>query len=174
MDKRTTFYLGDGKIRNIASGSTRFLGQTLCHTPLSTAQEAGKRLSSEFSRQLNNLDQSPIRGEFKLWIYRRFMVSCFHYHLAVDTIPTSTLKKMQANAVRKIKKWLGLTRGATTAIIHHPDVIDIPAISELHTKAKLTFLSAISVSQDPMITELEALLSDDSYLRSQELCVLSW
>ena len=162
VDKRTTFYLGDGKTRNIASGPTRFLGQTLCHTPLSTAQEAGKRLSSEFSRQLNNLDQSPIRGEFKLWIYRRFMVSCFHYHLAVDTIPTSTLKKMQANAVRKIKKWLGLTRGATTAIIHHPDVIDIPAISELHTKAKLTFLSAISVSQDPMITELEALLSDDS------------
>ena len=167
VDKKTTFYLEDRKTRNIVSGPTRFLGQTLCRMPLSTVPKAIKRLSSEYSRQLNNLDQSPIRGEFKLWIYRRFMVSCFHYHLAVDTIPTSTLKKMQANAMRKIKKWLGLTRSTTTAIIHHLDVIDIPSISELHTKAKLTFLSAISVSQDPMITELETLLSDDSYLRSQ-------
>ena len=166
VDKKTTFCLGDGKTRNIATGPTRFLGQTLCHTPLSTVQETGKHLSSEFSRQLNNVDQSPIRGEFKLWIYRRFLVPCFHYHLAVDTISTSTFKKMQANAMRKIKKWLDLTRSATTAIVHHPDVIDIPSISELHTKAKLTFLSAISVSQDPMITELESLLSDDSYLRS--------
>lgn len=69
--------------------------------------------------------------------------------------------------MKKIKKWLGLTRSATAAIILHPDVIDIPSISELHTKAKLTFLSVISVSQDPMITELGSLLSDDSYHRSQ-------
>ena len=62
---------------------------------------------------------------------------------------------------------MGLTRSATAAIILHPDVIDIPSISELHTKAKLTFLSVILVSQDPMITELGSLLSDDSYLRSQ-------
>ena len=57
----------------------------------------------------------------------------------------------------KSRKWLGLTRSATTAIVHHPNVIDIPSISELHTKAKLTFLSAISVSQDPKITELGSL-----------------
>ena len=120
VDRKTTFYLGDGSTRNIVTGPTTFLGQTLCHAPLSTVQEAGKRLSSEFSRQLNNLDQSPIPGEFNLWIYRRFMVSCFHFHLALDTIPASTLKKMQPN-----KKWLGLTRSATTAIVHHPD--------ELHT-----------------------------------------
>ena len=72
VDRKTTFYLGDGKTRNIATGPTRFLGQTLYHAPLSTAQEAGKRLPSEFSRQLNNLNQSTIRGEVKLWIYRRW------------------------------------------------------------------------------------------------------
>ena len=167
VDKKTTFDLGGGKTRNIATGPTRFLGQTLGHTPLHTAQAAEKHLTSEFNGQLENLDQSPIRGEFKLWIYKRFMVPSFHFHLAVDTIRASTIKKMQANAMRKIKKWLGLTRSTTTAIIHHPDVIDIPSISELQTKAKLTFLSAISVSQDPMINELETLLSDDSFLRSQ-------
>ena len=151
----------------IATGSTRFLGQTLGHSPLTTGQEAGKHLFSEFSRQLNNLDKSPIHGEFKLWIYKRFVVPSFHFHLAVDTITTSTIKKMQTNAMRKIKKWLGLTRSTSTAIVQHPDVIDIPSISELHTKAKLTFLSAIAVSQDPLITELGTLLSDESFLKSQ-------
>ena len=153
--------------RNIATGSTRFLGQTLGHSPLTTAQEARKHLFSEFSRQLNNLDKSPICGEFKLWIYKRFVVPSFHFHLAVNTITTSTIKKMQTNAMRKIKKWLGLTRSTSTAIVHHPDVIDIQSISELHTKAKHSFLSAISVSQDPLITELGTLLSDESFLKSQ-------
>ena len=50
VDKKTTFCLGDGKTRNITTGPTRFLGQTLCHTSLSTVPEAGKRLSSEFGR----------------------------------------------------------------------------------------------------------------------------
>ena len=90
------------------------------------------------------------------------MLSCFHFHLAVDAISTSTLTKMQANAMRKIKKQLGLSRSATT-----PSSITLMS-STYHLSLNSTpELSAISVFQDPMITELGSLLSDDSYLRSQ-------
>ena len=49
----------------------------------------------EFERQIHNLDCSPIQGEYKLWIYKRFMVPAFHFSLAVDAIPNSILRKMQ-------------------------------------------------------------------------------
>ena len=69
----------------------------------------------------------------------------------------------------QIKSWLGLTRGFRNAVIHHPNVIDIPAISEYHTIAKLTFLSSILTSEDPMITESSELLLDQGFTRSQRI-----
>ena len=167
VTKTTVFKVGEGTTRNIATGPTKFLGQIIGDSPSCTTKAARKHLLGEFIRQLNNLDQSPIRGEFKLWIYKRYMVPSFHFHLAVNNITESTCNKMQATAMRKIKQWLGLTRSTTTAIIHHPNVIDIPSILELRTKAKLVFLSSINTSQDPMITELGSLLADDSFLSSQ-------
>ena len=69
-DKTTTFNLGYGKTRNISSGPTRFLRQTQSYSSFTTVREAGKHFSDEFERQLNNLDSSLIRSEYKLWIYK--------------------------------------------------------------------------------------------------------
>ena len=129
--------VGSGRIRNI-SGSTKFLGQTQSHSLLSTAHEAGKKFLEEFERQIHNLDCSPIQGEYKLWIYKRLVVPAFHFSLAVDAIPNSILRKMQSNAIRRVKKWLGRTRSCTTAVLHHLHVIDILTLSEFRTKAKLS------------------------------------
>jgi len=80
--------------------------------------------------------------------------------------------KHQESAVsmhQKIKDWLGLTRGVTNAVIHHPNVIDIPTIAEYHKKAKLTCLSSILTSKDPMISEISELLLDQDFTRSQRI-----
>ena len=82
-------------------------------------------------------------------------------------IPESSIKKVQSQCTKKIKGWLGLTRGVTNAVIHHPNVIDIPTIAEYRTKAKLTFLSSILTSKDPVITEISELLLDQDFTRSQ-------
>ena len=87
----------------------------------------------------------------------------------MDVIPDSSIKKVQSHCTRKIKSWLGLTRGVTNAVIHHPNAIDIPAISEYHTKAKLTFLSSILTLEDTMITEISKLLLHQGLTRSQHI-----
>ena len=120
-----------------------------------------------FLEKLDSLDTSPIWGEYKLGILCRFLIPSFHFVLSVDVIPDSSIKKVQSQCTRKIKSWLGLTRGVTNAVIHHPNVIDIPAISKYRTKAKLTFLSSILTSEDPMITEISELLLDQGFTRSQ-------
>ena len=97
----------DGK--KVDNGKTKNISGATSHCPSSTAQEAGKRFSSEFMKQLDNLDKSHVRGEFKLWIYKRRLVPSFHTSLAVEAIPDSTLRKVQSQAIKKIKKWLGLT-----------------------------------------------------------------
>ena len=84
-------------------------------------------------------------------------------------IPDSSIKKVQSQCTRKVKSWLGLTRRITNAVTHHPNVIDIPAISEYRTKTKLTFLSSILTSEDPMITEISELLLDQGFTISQRI-----
>ena len=123
VDKKTTFEVGSGRTRNISSGPTEFLGQTQSHSLLCTAHEAGKKFLEEFERQIHNPDCSPIWGEYKLWIYKKLVVPVFHFSFAVDVIPNSILRKVQSNATRRVKKWVGLTRSCTTAVLHHPHVI---------------------------------------------------
>lgn len=89
--------------------------------------------------------------------------------MVVDPIPELALKKAQAVALRKIKKWLNLPRCFTTSALHHPNVIDIPCLSDLRSKAKLTFLSAISTSKDPFIEELQKILTNEGYCKSQQI-----
>ena len=76
-----------------------------------------------------------VRGEYKLWMYKRYLVPSLHFVLAVDCIPEAAIKKMQAAALKKIKQWLNLPRCFTTFALHHPNVIDIPLLSDLRTKA---------------------------------------
>ena len=52
------------------------------------------------------------------------------------------------------KKWLGLTPSTTVAVIHHPDVIGVPYLLQLQTKATLTFLASAVSSNDPLVQEL--------------------
>ena len=56
--------------------------------------------------------------------------------------------------MKMLKNWLGLTRSTSVAVLHHPDVIGVPHLPQLQTKAKLTFLASIDSSADPLIQEL--------------------
>ena len=76
---------------------------------------------------------------------------------------------MQGESLRKIKHWLNLPRCFTTSALHHPNITDIPALSDLHLKPKLTLISSISTSKDPFIQEIVPILTDERYCKSQKI-----
>ena len=72
-------------------------------------------------------------------------------------------------ALRKIKSWLNPPRSYKASALHHPSLIDIPALLELRTKAKLIFLASITFSQDPMIQEILTIATDHHFVHSQKI-----
>ena len=138
-----TFPLKEGSTRNISTNPTKFLGDTLCHTQPATSKESGKRFMNSFLEKLSSLDASPIRGEYKLWILCRFLIPSFHFVLSVDVILESSIKKVQSQCTRKIKDWLGLTRGVANVVIHHPNVIGHPNYCRVpyENKIDMSFLN---------------------------------
>ena len=154
VKRKTTFKLGEGLTRSVTDWSTKFLGSLFAISPQATRKEAGKVLLESFSEKLSNLDKAPIRGEYKLWIYKRYLTQSIHFFLSVNPIPSTIISKMQAMGMKKLKRWLGLARSTTIAVIHRPDVLGVPFLPQLQSKAKLTFLSSVMSSDDPMIQEI--------------------
>ena len=78
----------------------------------------------------------------------QYLVQSIDFFLSVNNIPSTTISKMQGMDM-KIRRWL--TRSTTVAVIHHPDMLGVPFLPELQTKAKLTYLSSVFPSDDPVI-----------------------
>ena len=108
---------------------------------------------SRLSQLLSAADSLSIHGEYKLWIYRNYILSLLRFHLCVDAVSHSAISKMESMAARYLKKWLQLPRSSTRVILYYPGVC-CPSISTLSREAKLNLLSCVSASLDLQLQEL--------------------
>ena len=155
--RNVTFKVGNGETQNIHHHPTMFLGATVCSNKRAVVNLASKSFSNHLSACLSQIDKAHIRGKYKVWIFKRYLVPSIHYRLAVEGIKKTEIKKLNALATRLVKRWLGLTRSTTVTVLHHPSVLDIPYLEDFSTKAKLTYLSAVTVSHDPLVEEIASL-----------------
>ena len=159
--------LSGGSTRLITGGGTMFLGKSLEVSLSATKRAASKKMCDVLSRLLSTTDLLPIRGEYKLWLYRNYIVSLLRFHLSVDSVTTGAIIKMENIATRHLKKWLNLPRSATRAVLYYPGVC-CPSISQVSKQAKLSLLSCISASSDDQVQELGLQLHlGDEYLQTQ-------
>ena len=104
--KSCSFPIGGGHSRNLAHGAARFLGHTIAHSLSVQRKLSNNKISNRFLDMLEKVNKAPLRGKYKLWIYKRFVVPSFHFLLAVDLITKSTVSKFQGCAMKCIKSWL--------------------------------------------------------------------
>ena len=105
--------LTDGWTRSISEGATKFLGATIATSRQSTASTAKKQLEEKFSLALKSIDSRPIRGEYKVWIFRNYVVPSSRLLLTVDPISDNGIRSIQSTATKFIKRWLKLPTNAT-------------------------------------------------------------
>ena len=175
MVQDATIKLSKGSTRNITSGSTKFLGHLLGES-LQVSRHAGsEKIRKKVKEALRLIEQRPVRGEYKVWIYKNYLAPSLFFLLAVDAIPESTIKSLQNSATRFIKKWLNLPRCATPAAIFHPEVLNLPFLPHLRERAKLAFVSQIEASKDPYIRQALDILNLPEYRNAQSIppCVIS-
>ena len=89
---------------------------------------------------LSTTDVLPIRGEYKLWLYRNYIISLLHFHLSIDAVTKGAVRKMENMATRYLKKWLGLPKSVTRAVLYYPGVC-CPSISQVSRQVQLSLLS---------------------------------
>ena len=160
MSTTVTIQLNKGKTSPLSAFSISFLGCTFTISPSETKSASSAKLLKRFSTCLQKIDQRPIRGEFKVWIYRFYLVQSIRFCLAVDLISATVLQKIHSLATKLLKKWLSLPRNATQAILYHPSGLNCPSIPTIKTRAKISFLASIITSPDHLLHELQFLIND--------------
>ena len=145
--------LSKGSTRPITEGQTKYLGKLFDVSLSATKKAASKRLINRLTDLLTATNSLPIRGEYKLWIYRKYIISLLRFHLCVDAVSNGSISKSESIATRFLKKWLNLPRSATRVILYYPDVC-CPSISHVSREAKLSLLACVSSSSDLRLQEL--------------------
>ena len=135
-----------GSTRNVASGSTKFLGHLLGKSLQASRQAASERIRKRVWDALKLVDQRPVRDKYKVWIYKNYLAPSLFFLLAIDAIPESVTKSLQSSATRFNKKCLNLRTCATPTAVFHPEVLNLPFLPHLREKAKLAFVSQIEAS----------------------------
>jgi len=166
--------LSGGTTKLITEGGTKFLGK-LIDVSLSATKSLANKMSSFLSGLLTATDSLPIRGEYKLWIYRNYIISLLRFHLCVDAITNHAINQLESMVTRYLKRWLQLPRNATRVILYYPGVC-CPSVSQVCREAKLSLLSCVCASSDPRLQELGLHLhfgNDLLQFQSQDYSILS-
>lgn len=90
-------------------------------------------IHSKFESSVVNIDQSPVRNEFKLAIYSRYCLPSMRFCLTVHELTKTNLSLLDRKCDQFIKKWLGVPKyGANIALVHMKNGLDIPQVSDIY------------------------------------------
>ena len=78
----------DGETRSIVEKDTKCLGASVASSRQKTSSIAKRRLKESITKALKSIDSRLIRGEYKVWIYRNYVVPSSRFLLAVCYVLT--------------------------------------------------------------------------------------
>ena len=131
--KVVPFFIGDFQIPSIRDEEQKFLGKLLFFS--GKAEETFSHIKDIFVEAMDNIENAMIRDEYKLWIYKEYLLPSKRFLLTVHTLTKTHLQALDTLTDKHIKKWSGLPRSATNALIHMKEGMDVKSISELYMEA---------------------------------------
>ena len=146
------FHIGDTLIPSISEEEQKFLGKLLFFSGKS--EETFKLVRDTLKEALENIEASLIRPEYKLWILKNYLIPSKRFLLTIHTLTQTHLKHLDTFVDKYTKKWAGLPRSATNAVIHLEAALDIPAISAVYTEAHNTSHARTRLQGDTVINDV--------------------
>ena len=125
------FKIGEDIIPSIAENEQKFLGRVLFFDGKS--EQCFKYLESKILEKIENLDTTLIRPEYKLEIYSIYILPSIRFLLTVHDLPKTYLEKLDRKTDQYLKKWAGLPRCATPAVLHLNTALNVKKISTTTT-----------------------------------------
>ena len=165
------FSIGDKIVPSIAEEEQKFLGRVLFFEGKS--QQCFDLLKEKVLEKINNLDNTAVRSEFKLEIYKIYILPSIRFLLTVHDLSETHLLQLDRIVDQYLKKWAGLPKCATNAILHLDTALDIKNVSTLykethtvtHTSTRLKGDRKVNLALD------NRLARESNYTRKKSITV---
>ena len=143
------FLIGDRVVPSIAEEEQKFLGRVLFFDGKS--EQCHDLLKNKIKEKMDNIDKTAVRSEFKMEIYKIYILPSIRFLLTVHDLPHTYLLQLDSMANQFLKKWAGLPRCATTAILHLDSALNIKNISTLYREAHTMSHTATRLKGDKKV-----------------------
>ena len=143
------FAIGVNKIPSIRHEDQKFLGKLLFFQTKSA--DTLHHIKDEIETKLLNIDNTKVRSEYKIWIYKYYFLPSIRFFLTVHDLPKTALETLDKATAKYLKKWLGLPNSATKLVINAKEALDIETISTLHNKCHVLKVAHIRHKGDDIV-----------------------
>ena len=132
-------------------------------------------MQQNIKERLENLNNTAVRSEFKLEIYQIYILPSIRFLLTVHDLPITYLTKLDTMADQYLKKWAGLPRCATNAILHLDTALNIKKISTLYKETHAVSHASTRLKGDSRVNLAldNRLARESNYTRKQSITVES-
>ena len=103
---------------------------------------------------MSNVDNAKITNEFKVDIYKSYILPSVRFILNVHELPKYYIDKLHNDTNQILKKWIGLPRCATNLVIHSKYALDIPKISNLYKESHILTHASIRHKGDELVNSV--------------------
>ena len=131
--KDVPYHIGDSRVPSIRDEEQKFLGKLLFFD--GKPHETFNLIRDTFIEGITNIDKALVRNEYKLWIYVNYLLPSKRFLLTIHTLTKTQLNKLDTLTDKAIKRWSGVPRSATNALIHMKEGMDVKSISQSYMEA---------------------------------------
>jgi hypothetical protein len=117
-------------IPSIFAEEQKYLGKVISYSGKSS--DTFELVKEIFREKLENIDQTMVRNEYKLWIYQNYFLNSHRFLLTIHDITQTDLKVLDRFTDKYLKKWAGVPQCTTNALFHLRTGLDIKSISQLY------------------------------------------
>ena len=94
----------------------KFLGMLVAADLSDTV--ARQRIRVKLDQLLELIDQQPLRGRMKLWLYNSYVAAKLSWMLMIYDLPLTMVESLESTCTRYLKKWLGIPRSANVDVLY--------------------------------------------------------
>ena len=158
------FVLGDSPIGSILHDAYhKFLGGI--YTFSCSSSVSASVVKAKIHSQLENIDKLLVRNEYKVRIYADYYLSSLRFLFSIHDLHKRQINDLENLTHSFLKKWMGLPRGASQALVHDYHGLNVKSISHLYLESRSLTLSTIRFFSDGRVHHA---------LDSKEACEDEW
>ena len=145
--REVSFALGNDDIGSILHEKFhKFLGGF--YTFKSSSGAVTEMIRDKISDQLKNIDKLLVRNEYKVRIYADYLLGANRFLFSIHDLCSSQIESLETLTHVYLKKWLGIPKGGTWALVHDPHGLGIKSIRHIYLESRALSLSAIRCFSD--------------------------